>query len=77
MGAGDQKVKINPVDATYSMVTLVINTKRKCALFSGECISRVQLFATSWIIAGQAPLSMKFSRQEYCSALPFSTPDSH
>ena len=32
------------------------------------------LFATLWTIAHQAPLSMGFSRQEYCSGLPFSPP---
>ena len=31
--------------------------------------SRVQLFATLWTIARQAPLSMAFSRQEYWSGL--------
>ena len=30
--------------------------------------------ATPWIVARQAPLSMGFSRQEYCSGLPFSPP---
>ena len=33
--------------------------------------SSVQLFATLWTAAHQAPLSMGFSRQEYWSALPF------
>ena len=33
--------------------------------------SRVQLCVTPWIAAHQAPLSIKFSRQEYCSGLPF------
>ena len=32
--------------------------------------SRVQLFATLWTVARQAPLSMEFSRQEYWSGLP-------
>ena len=32
--------------------------------------SQVQLFATPWTIAHQAPLSMGFSRQEYRSGLP-------
>ena len=32
--------------------------------------SCVQLFATLWIAALQAPLSMEFSRQEYWSELP-------
>ena len=29
---------------------------------------------TPWIVTCQASLSMEFSRQEYWSALPFSTP---
>ena len=32
--------------------------------------SRVQLFATPWTAACQAPLSMEFSRQEYWRVLP-------
>ena len=32
--------------------------------------SRVQLFATLWTVAHQAPLSMGFSRQDYWSELP-------
>ena len=36
-----------------------------------SCFSHVQLFATPWAVACQAPLSMKFSRQEYWSGLPF------
>ena len=34
-------------------------------------LSRVWLFATTWTVAFQAPLSMEFSRQEYWSGLPF------
>ena len=37
-------------------------------------ISRVRLFATTWIFAHQAPWSMGFSRQEYWSGLPFPYP---
>ena len=33
--------------------------------------SRVQLYATLWTVAHQAPLSTGFSRQEYWSGLPF------
>ena len=33
--------------------------------------SCVQLFATPWTVAHQAPLSMGLSRQEYWSGLPF------
>ena len=31
--------------------------------------SHVQLFATPWTVACQAPLSMGFSKQEHCSGL--------
>ena len=37
-------------------------------------LSYVQLFATPWTVAYQAPLSMGFSRQEYWSGLPFPSP---
>ena len=36
--------------------------------------SHVQIFATPWTVASQAPPSMGFSRQEYWSGLPFSSP---
>ena len=39
-----------------------------------KSLSRVRLFATSWIVACQAPLSMGFSRQEYWSGFPFPSP---
>ena len=37
-----------------------------CVLSLSSC---VQLFATLWTVAHQAPLSMGFSRQEYWSGL--------
>ena len=37
-------------------------------------LSQVWLFATQWIVACQAPLSMEFSGQEYWGGLPFPTP---
>ena len=39
-----------------------------------KSLSHVQLFATPWTVAHQAPLSMGFSRQEYWSGLPFPSP---
>ena len=39
-----------------------------------KSLSHVQLFATAWTVARQAPLSMGFSRQEYWSGLPFCSP---
>ena len=37
-------------------------------------LSCIQLFATPWTIACQAPLSTEFSRQEYWSGLLFPSP---
>ena len=37
-------------------------------------LSCVQLSATPWTVAHQAPLSMGFSRQEYWSVFPFPCP---
>ena len=37
--------------------------------------SRVQLFATLWTVAHQAPLFMGFSRQEYWRGLPCPPPE--
>ena len=44
---------------------------RACMLSLFSC---VQLFEILWTVAYQTPLSMGFSRQEYCSRLPFPTP---
>ena len=37
-------------------------------------LSHVLLFVTQWNAVHQAPLSMVFSKQEYWSGLPVSTP---
>ena len=39
-----------------------------------QFLSCVQLFATTWTVACQAPLSMGFSLQKYWSGLPFPPP---
>ena len=39
-----------------------------------KSLSRVQLVATPWTAACQAPLSMGFSRQEYWSGVPLPSP---
>ena len=44
-----------------------------CVCVYTQLLSCVQLFATPWTVARQAPLSMGFSRQEYWSRLPFPT----
>ena len=35
---------------------------------------KMLLFVTPWTVVHQVPLSMKFSRQEYWSELPFPSP---
>ena len=40
-----------------------------------KSFSRVQLFATPWTVAYQAPQSMEFSSQEYWSGLPLPSPE--
>ena len=42
-----------------------------CGIFRVRMLSHVRLFAPPWTGAFQAALSMKFSRQEYWSGLPF------
>ena len=44
-----------------------------CVVLS--CFSHVQLFATLWTVACQAPLSMKFSSKEYWNGLPCPPPE--
>ena len=40
-----------------------------------KSLSCVQLFATPWTVAYQAPPSMEFSNQEYWNGLPFPSPE--
>ena len=42
-----------------------------------KLLSHVQLFATPWTAAYQAPPSMGFSRQEYWSGVPLPSPKYH
>ena len=45
-----------------------------CDVTQSMSLERVQLFATPWTVACEAPLSMEFSRQEYWNGLPFTFP---
>ena len=55
--------KLTSTDSGYAM--------HACTL---SHFSHVRLFATPWTVAHQAPLSMRFSRQEYFSWLPCPSP---
>ena len=66
----------------YTVMTSLIPTFNICIPAAGlvflACMlshfSHVQLFATPWTVAHQAPLSMGFSRQEHCSGLQLPSP---
>ena len=52
-------------------VLVVVQCVRVCVC---QSLSRVQLFVTPWTTACQAPLSMRFPRQEYWSRLLVPSP---
>ena len=45
------------------------------AIVKAKSLISVQLFATPWTVAYQAPLSMRFSKQEYSFSFPGDLPD--
>ena len=54
----------------HRLYVLLVNIEHVCV-----CVpSHVQLFVTPGTVACQDPLSMKFSRQEYWSRVPFPIP---
>ena len=56
----------------FQVYSKVIQLRRGIYVYSSNTVplvSRVRLFATPWTVAGRAPLSMEFSRQEYWSGL--------
>ena len=40
-----------------------------------KSVSRIQPFATLWMVTHQAPLSIGFFRQDYWTGLPFPPPE--
>ena len=53
---------------------IFLKTYLKHPFIQVKSLSHVRLSPTPWTIAGLAPLSMEFSRQEYWSGLPFPSP---
>ena len=53
---------------------LPLNNPMNQVLHAYSSLSRVQLFATPWTIARQAPLSMGILQAKYWSGLPFPSP---
>ena len=60
-----------PVTPVWLINSLEHHTHTHTHTHTQKSFSRVQLFATPWIVAHQAPWSMGFSRHEYWSGLPF------
>ena len=64
----------------FSALSSFIEQKKKQKTKKQMCVcarmlSCIWFFATPWIVAHQAPLSMEFSRQEYWNGLLFSPPE--
>ena len=69
------KIEIQLKIKTHSSVCIYHCKKRDCLwILKVKSLRRVQLFATPWTVAYEAPLSMGFSRQECWSELPFPSP---
>ena len=60
---------ISAIFVQHENYVLLFPWKWKCLL-----LSLIWLFATTWTVAHQAPLSMEFSRQVYWIGLPFPSP---
>ena len=56
----------------FRVVQMELNKYRPAYACQLSHFSYVQLFATLWTLAHQAPLSLEFSRQGYWSGLPWS-----
>ena len=59
----------------YMCVACVCACVCVCVCMCAQWLSRVWLFATSWTVAHQAPLSLGFPRQKYWSRFPGDLPD--
>ena len=57
---------------TFVVVSWADDVKNKKSKV--KLLSRVRPFAAPWTVVCQAPLSVGFPREEYCSGLPFPSP---
>ena len=58
----------------WSYKSWLCSAKQLLGWVCAQSLRCVRLFATLWTVACQAPPSMRFSRKEYWSGLPFSSP---
>ena len=68
-----KKSRMTQTDGEVELEEPILQKRAHCPKWNGEVqsLSRVQLSATPWTVAHQAPLSMGFCRQEYWSGSPF------
>ena len=59
---------------TCEVQKTLVFLKQNFLVFIVQSLSHAQLISTRWTVAGQAILSTEFSRQEYWSGLPFTSP---
>ena len=64
-------------NSTSNFGFLIIKMLPELLCMHSQLLSHVQLFATPWIVAHQAPMSMEFFKQEYWSELPFPSSGDH
>ena len=59
----------------YHYSTTLLYIHYTVPISSVQSLGHVPLFATPWTVAYQAPPSVGFSRQDYWSGVPFSSPE--
>ena len=69
----DLQTNLGPLPLFVCKVLLPLS--HNCVYVHAKSLSSVWLLAILWTEAFQAPLSMEFSRQEYWSGLPCSSPE--
>ena len=68
---GQQPIRLpRPWDSPGNNTGVGCHFLLQCMKVKVKSLSRVRLLATPWTAAFQAPPSMGFSRQEYCSGVP-------
>ena len=70
----DQRSNLGPLHWQHRVLTTEPPGRSLLLLLLLNLFSRERLFVTPQTAAQQAPLSLGFSRQEYCSGLPFPFP---
>ena len=61
--------KMNTFGENMIDIFVLANSISDCVCANATVLSRVQLFATPWIVAHQSPLSTEFSRQDWSELL--------